>query len=219
MRAERPKQYLPLAGRCIIEHTLEVFLAHPGLRAIVVAVALDDPYWPGLPSSQLEQVMTAPGGAQRAESVLNGLLKLQEAGAEPDDWVLVHDAVRPNLAVADLDRLLVALADDEVGGILAAPVRDTLKRSDGAARIRETVDRSELWQAFTPQMFRLGMLQTCLAESLAAGFGPTDEAAALEWAGYSPQLVMGRTDNIKITRPEDLQWMQRHFQKGHLLDE
>lgn len=211
MGADRPKQYLQLAGNSVIEHTLRVFLGHPGLRALAVVIAPDDPYWLQLPCATEPRIVRAQGGEQRAASVLNGLLALQENGAEAEDWVLVHDAARPNLAVQDLDRLLSSVVDDEVGGILAAPVRDTLKRSDGAGGIKETLDRSELWQAFTPQMFRLGLLQTSLAEALAAGLTPTDEAAALEWAGYSPRLVQGRSDNIKITRPEDLQWMQRHL--------
>lgn len=215
MRADRPKQYLQLAGRTILEHSLHCLLDHPGLQGLVVSLATDDPYWPDLACSKDSRIQRAAGGRERADSVLNALLRLEALGAAAGDWVLVHDAARPNLARSDLDRLLDELADDPVGGLLAVPARDTLKRVGADGRVVETVDRSLIWQAYTPQMFRLGPLRAALAGALAAGATVTDEASAMEWAGQSPRLVEGRSDNLKVTRPEDLQWLaQRWHDQG-----
>lgn len=211
MRADRPKQYLRLGGQTILEHTLDCFLDHPQLRTLVVCVAEDDPYWPDLKCARDARVHRAAGGLERADSVLSGLLKLSELGADDVDWVLVHDAARPNLVLEDLNRLLMSLADDPVGGLLAVPARDTLKRAGPDGRVQETVDRSVIWQAFTPQMFRLGSLRAALADALVSGVAVTDEASALEWAGHYPRLVEGRADNLKITRPEDLQWLAQRW--------
>jgi len=204
MRADRPKQYLQLAGKSIIEHTLTCFLDHPQLRAVVVSLAADDPYWPALDCASDPRIQLAAGGAERADSVLSGLLRLSELGAQEQDWVLVHDAARPNLARSDLDLLLSTLVDDPVGGLLAVPARDTLKRIGNNGRVLETVDRSLIWQAYTPQMFQLGPLQQALSAALSAGAAVTDEASAMEWAGYAPRLIEGRADNLKVTRAEDL---------------
>lgn len=204
MRADRPKQYLQLAGKSIIEHTLACFLDHPQLRAVVVSLAVDDPYWPTLGCASDPRIQRADGGNERADSVLSGLLRLSELGAQEQDWVLVHDAARPNLARSDLDLLLAELADDPVGGLLAVPARDTLKRAGADGRVQATIDRLIIWQAFTPQMFRLGELQHALADALIAGQVITDEASAIEWAGQAPRLIEGRADNLKVTRPEDL---------------
>lgn len=211
MRADRPKQYLRLGSRTILEHTLECFLGHPGLKGLVVSLADQDPYWPDLPCARDPRVHRADGGRERADSVLGGLSRLVELGAQANDWVLVHDAARPNLAREDLDRLLQTLAHDSVGGLLAVPARDTLKRADAHGRVQETVDRSVIWQAYTPQMFRLGLLGEALADALASGAAVTDEASALEWAGQQPRLVEGRADNLKVTRPEDLQWLEQRW--------
>ncbi|MCW3149042.1 2-C-methyl-D-erythritol 4-phosphate cytidylyltransferase [Stutzerimonas stutzeri] len=211
MRADRPKQYLRLGGRCIIEHTLDCFLEHPQLKGLVVCLAADDPYWHDIPCARDVRIQRALGGLERSDSVLNGLQHLVELGAAEDDWVLVHDAARPNLAREDLDKLLGELADDAVGGLLAVPARDTLKRAGADGRVLETVDRSVIWQAYTPQMFRLGMLRQALAAALAAGVAITDEASAVEWAGFLPRLIEGRADNLKITRPEDLQWLEQRW--------
>ena len=145
--------------------------------------------------------------------MLNGLDALWER-AQPDDWVLVHDAARPCLSVDDLDRLLTELAEDAVGGLLAVPVSDTLKQADRAGRVAATVDRSQLWRALTPQMFRLGLLREALREALARGQIVTDEAAAMEAAGFTPQLIEGRADNLKITRPEDLALAEFYLTRG-----
>lgn len=211
MAADRPKQYLQLGGRTILEHSLNCFLDHPSLKGVVVSLAADDPYWPGLASASDLRIQRAAGGRERADSVLNALLLLHAQGAADSDWVLVHDAARPNLARSDLDHLLAELADDPVGGLLAVPARDTLKRADANGRVAATVDRSTIWQAYTPQMFRLGALHQALADSLVAGVAITDEASALEWAGHAPRLIEGRSDNIKVTRPEDLEWLRQRW--------
>lgn len=215
MRADRPKQYLQLAGRTILEHTLDCFLDHPRLKGLVLSLAADDPFWPALPCATDPRIQRVEGGAERADSVLAGLLCLVELGAQAGDWVLVHDAARPNLARSDLDRLLAELADDPVGGLLAVPARDTLKRIGADGRVAETVDRSLIWQAYTPQMFRFAALHRALADALVAGVAVTDEASALEWAGQAPKLVEGRADNLKITRPEDLEWLRQRWAHKH----
>lgn len=211
MRADRPKQYLPLAGRTILEHTLDCFLGHPCLKGLVVSLAADDPYWPQLSCAADGRILRAAGGGERADSVFNALQLLAGQGADASDWVLVHDAARPNLARTDLERLLAELADDPVGGLLAVPARDTLKRTGVDGRVCQTVDRSVIWQAYTPQMFRLGALRQALGDALQAGVAITDESSAMEWVGQAPRLIEGRADNLKITRPEDLQWLARRW--------
>ncbi|MBA1257910.1 2-C-methyl-D-erythritol 4-phosphate cytidylyltransferase [Pseudomonas oryzihabitans] len=211
MRADRPKQYLDLCGRSLLERTLDCFLDHPRLRGLAVSLAAEDPWWPTLACARDARILRAPGGRERADSVLGGLLLLSEQGASDGDWVLVHDAARPNLCRADLDRLLAELARDPVGGLLGVPARDTLKRVGRDGRVSETVDRSQVWLAYTPQMFRLGALRDALSAGLAAGAAITDEASAMEWAGHAPRLVEGRADNIKVTTPEDLQRLQSVF--------
>ncbi|MCK7582512.1 MAG: 2-C-methyl-D-erythritol 4-phosphate cytidylyltransferase [Chromatiales bacterium] len=200
-----PKQYLPLLGRPVIAHTLATLLQHPRIEGVVVAVDAKDEWWPAVATSldTAKPLLSVSGGTERCHSVLSGLETLRER-ALSSDWVLVHDAARPCLALEDLDRLLTDLADDPVGGLLAVPVRDTLKQADSAGRVAATVDRSRLWHALTPQMFRLGMLHDALRAALARGLLVTDEAAAMEAAGFTPRLVEGRADNLKITRPEDL---------------
>jgi len=203
MGAALPKQYLPLAGRRVIEHTLARLAEVPGIAGIVVAVAEGDRHWPEVRLPERVPVRLATAGRERAWSVRSALEALAgEAGAE--DWVLVHDAVRPCVRREDLARLVETLTGDPVGGLLAVPVRDTLKEDDGGGRVRRTVPRERLWHALTPQMFRYGLLREALAAALAAGVAVTDEAAAVERAGHRPRLVEGSADNVKITRPEDL---------------
>ncbi|MBL8250554.1 MAG: 2-C-methyl-D-erythritol 4-phosphate cytidylyltransferase [Candidatus Competibacter sp.] len=205
MGSSVPKQYLPLLGRPVIAHALSTLLRHPRIAGVAVAVDVADSRWPAV-AAKLETdkpVLTVAGGAERCHSVLNGLERLSGHLA-PDAWVLVHDAARPCLPGADLDRLLGALADDPVGGLLAAPVRDTLKQADAGGRSATTLDRARLWHALTPQMFRLEPLRAALQAALARGLLVTDEAAAMEAAGFAPRLIEGRADNLKITRPEDL---------------
>ena len=201
MNADRPKQYLELAGLTVIEHTLSRLLHANVFSAIAVAISAEDPYWPGLEVGSHNRVITAPGGKERADSVLSGLQAIG-GQANDDDWVLVHDAARPCLTSGDIYKLIESLRDDEVGGILALSSHDTLKNVDGN-RILSTLDRRHIWRALTPQMFRYGLLKSALAEAV-GDLRITDEASALEIQGYIPKIVEGRPDNIKITRPEDL---------------
>ncbi|MEJ2675993.1 MAG: 2-C-methyl-D-erythritol 4-phosphate cytidylyltransferase [Acidihalobacter sp.] len=207
MGAERPKQYLKLAGRTVIEHTLKRFLDRPELLGVVVAVGPDDPYWPTLECAADMRVERVTGGAERADSVCNALSALADR-ARGSDWVLVHDAARPCLSEEDLSRLLDRMRSHPVGGILATPVRDTMKRVNAAGEIEATVDRSALWHAQTPQMFRLETLLSSLELAQRNGWAVTDEASAMEQAGFRPCVVEGRADNIKITRPEDLAYAE-----------
>lgn len=211
MGGSRPKQYLPLAGRTVIEWSLAPFLAHARTAAIVVVLADQDLRWPQTTLAGESKIATTVGGAERMDSVLAGLRALQDRAA-PDDWVLVHDAARPCLSATDLDRLLNELNDDPVGGLLAAPVVDTLKRADDGSRVSQTVPREKLWRALTPQMFRRDILQRALEEALARGFAVTDEAQAVEALGLQPKLVAGDPDNLKITLPEDLPRAERILQ-------
>ncbi len=214
MGADRPKQYLPLAGRAVIEHAVAALLDHPRVAGAVVALAADDHYWPALPIAAAARLRTVTGGAERADSVLAALDLLAagdaaESAAAEGDLVLVHDAARPCLRRADIDALLEtcdARSGDAgfAGALLGLPVRDTMKRADAAGAVLETVERERLWHALTPQIFRLGALRTALREALAAGFAVTDEASAMQRAGRPPALVEGHEDNIKITRPRDL---------------
>jgi 2-C-methyl-D-erythritol 4-phosphate cytidylyltransferase len=204
MGESRPKQYLSLGGRPIIEHTLTRLRNHPRIAGVVVVISPGDPYWPTLPIHPAPaRLLVAQGGRERCHSVLNGLERLADT-AQAHDWVLVHDAARPLLRHRDIDRLIAELYEDTVGGLLGVQVTDTIKRSDRGGRVEATVDRSALWRALTPQMFRLGALGAALRAAIDRGALVTDEAQAMEIAGLSPRMVEGHADNIKITRPEDL---------------
>lgn len=197
-----PKQYLRLQGRTVLEWSLAPFLARSDIGCITIVTAAGDERWRRLEFARDPRVRTATGDVERAGSVFRGLQALGGVGAE--DWVLVHDAARPCLAAADLELLINTLRHDPVGGLLATPLADTLKRGSEDCHSLETVPRDALWRALTPQMFRYGLLLDCLRDALAAGRAVTDEASAVELAGHRPRLVCGRADNIKITLPEDL---------------
>jgi 2-C-methyl-D-erythritol 4-phosphate cytidylyltransferase len=201
--AQVPKQYLELAGQHLLAHALDRLLAHPRISGVMVVLASGDPHWPGWRERLGKPVLTALGGGERADSVLAGLLALPASVAE-EDFVLVHDAARPCLVSADIDRLFERAGRHPVGGLLAAPVRDTLKRADAADQVLTTEPRESLWRALTPQMFRRGGLQRALAAAAAAGVPVTDEAMAMERLGLKPLLVEGREDNIKVTTRADL---------------
>ena len=202
-----PKQYMLLAGKPIISHTIQTFFLHPRIASIHVALSADDLFWRDLPldpTSKLKLHYT--GGDSRSETVLNTLLVMQVAD---DDWILVHDAARPGLTHALLDKLLNTLENDAVGGLLALPVADTLKKSGDNHKIVQTVERTDLWQAQTPQMFKYGVLKHALqANSRAAAGGTasisTDESEAIEALGLQPTIVPGELRNLKITFPQDL---------------
>lgn len=198
-----PKQYLPLLGRTVMEHSLELLLGIAQIERIVVAVHADDTRWQALSLFDDARIETVTGGDERCHSVRNGLAHI--GGHYPDcEWVLVHDVARPCCPHGDIEKLLWQLADHPVGGLLAVPVSDTLKRVDAMQQVQETVDRSALWQALTPQLFRLRLLSDALEFCLGRGALVTDEAQALEAVGLVPEVVEGSRRNIKITRPEDL---------------
>lgn len=199
MQVDRPKQYLNIGNKTILEHTLDALFQHPRIRKAIIAISPDDDYFQTLPLASDPRIQVVQGGRQRADSVLAGLQQVQ--GVE---WVLVHDAARPCLHPDDLSRLLELTSQSDVGGILAAPVRDTMKRGNAQGDIEHTVERNALWHALTPQLFPLMLLKDSLERALSEGAEITDEASALEFCGYHPQIVSGRADNIKVTRPEDL---------------
>jgi 2-C-methyl-D-erythritol 4-phosphate cytidylyltransferase len=204
-----PKQYTPLAGKPLIQHALAALCANAAVGAVFVVLAPDDAHWRRYDWSpfgdRLQPLFC--GGRTRAESVLNGLLV---AELEPDDWVLVHDAARPCLSQAQLAQLIGELRDDEVGGILAVPVADTLKRADAAGRIARTESREGLWQAQTPQMFRAGLLLQALQRVREV----TDEASAVEALGLQPRLVESDSVNLKVTYPQDLLLAELLLERG-----
>lgn len=198
-----PKQYLPAAGKPLIGHALEALLSHPGIAGVVVALAAGDALWPGWTRLHGKPVLTCVGGGERADSVLAALHALPDFVAD-DELLLVHDAARPNLRAGDIDKLIDAAQACDDGAILAAPVRDTLKRAGDDARIAATESRDGLWRALTPQAFRRDMLRRALASAQADGVIVTDEAMAVERLGLHPALVEGREDNLKVTTPADL---------------
>lgn len=203
MQADIPKQYLCVAGKTIIEHTLTALSSHPAIERVVVALSPSDTYFSQLSVSDAPWLTVTEGGSERADSVQNALSLLNN-----DDWALVHDAARPCLGHADIDSLLAVVdRTDVAGGILATPVRDTMKRANDSRNqpcIKRTENRENLWHALTPQLFRVGMLQAALAGALKSGAIITDEASAMEWAGHRVALIDGNPANIKITRPADL---------------
>jgi 2-C-methyl-D-erythritol 4-phosphate cytidylyltransferase len=215
MQADRPKQYLELLGRTVLEHTIETLLSASAIEQVVVAISAEDPYWGDLPVAGNTKLSVCEGGQERCHSVLNGLNALQTLGADEQDWVMVHDAARPCLRAEDLSRLIHSVTIKNQGGILAVPVRDTMKLSDDSGeQIDATVDRSHMWHALTPQMFRVGELRSAIEQALEDGFVVTDEASAMEHAGQSPLLVRGHADNIKITIPEDLALAEFYLQRN-----
>lgn len=200
---ETPKQYLEVAGRPLIAHALDTLLAHPRVAGAMVALAVDDSGWPGWTELHGKPVLRCVGGSERAESVLAALRALPDA-VDADALVLVHDAARPNLAAVDLDRLIAEAQACPDGAILAAPVRDTLKRADEAGAIAATEPRERLWRALTPQAFRREALTDALRRACEDGATVTDEAMAMERQGRRPRLVEGLEDNFKVTTPADL---------------
>ncbi len=203
MRTDVPKQYLPLCGKAVIVHTIERLAAHANISGLVVVLSKDDAYWQDLKFSIDKPLWRAAGGVERCHSVLNALHVLS-SHAHDDDWVLVHDAARPCVRSEDISLLIDSVDEDSIGGLLAIPVRDTMKRASEKNTVVDTLDRRYLWHALTPQMFRLGQLRNALAEALENEALVTDESSAMERAQYKPALVEGHADNIKITRPEDL---------------
>jgi 2-C-methyl-D-erythritol 4-phosphate cytidylyltransferase len=201
MGEDRPKQYIELAGRPMLEHAVGALLAVPAVETVFVVLTPGDGYFRDLDFGA-DAHRIAPlycGGMSRRDSVLNGLIAASSL-LDPDDWVLVHDAARPCLARADLLKLIDAVMADGSGGLLAVPVADTLKRANAAGRAESTPSREGLWQAQTPQMFRHGVL----LEALNKAGQVTDEASAVEQLGMQPLLVEGSRNNLKVTYPADI---------------
>jgi 2-C-methyl-D-erythritol 4-phosphate cytidylyltransferase len=198
-----PKQYLEVAGEPLLAHSLRALLAHPAVEGAVVVLAADDTLWPGWNTFADKQILACIGGDARADSVLAGLAALPDS-VRADDFVLVHDAARPNLGLGDLEQLLERGRNDPVGAILAAPVRDTLKRAGDDGGIDGTQPRERLWRALTPQLFRRLQLTRALEAARRDGLTVTDESMAMEQQGLRPLLVEGSDDNFKITTPADL---------------
>lgn len=196
-----PKQYMPLAGRPLIEHTLERLAAHPSIAGLLLVLGPGDSQWSEVDSIGSKPVRTAIGGAQRSDSVLAGIEALPGEVAA-DDFVLVHDAARPCVRLDDISRL-IDLGGAGDGGLLGAPLRDTLKRADAAGCSEQTEPRELRWRAFTPQMFRRAPLSAALREAARRGIAVSDEAMAMELSGFAPRLVEGAEDNIKVTTATD----------------
>lgn len=211
MKADKPKQYLTIQGKTILEHTLNVLLTHTAVSKVIVAVAKDDPYLSALAITQHPKIQIVEGGETRAESVLNGLKAINHPA---QTRVLVHDAARPCLRHAEVDKLLKI--DDINGAILALPAIDTIKRAGVNQQIAETQDRNFIWLAQTPQYFRADLLLNALELANQQGFAVTDEASAMELAGFRPHLVEGVSSNIKVTRPEDLALAEFYLGRNNL---
>lgn len=200
-----PKQYLCLGQKTVMQTTLDRLSILAEIKQIIVPIHPEDDIAQTLSYQYPEKIRFVTGGAERADSVLAGLAVIKTQ-ANDDDWVLVHDVARPCVRLSDIQKMFIELAQDEVGGILAAPVRDTIKQAanDGQNHIIATVPRQQLWQAFTPQMFRFGIIYQALSQAFAQQKNVTDEASAVELLGLKPRLINGALDNLKITYPEDL---------------
>lgn len=214
MQITMPKQYLCIDGKTILAHTLKHFLDHPNIIGVVVVIAATDNIWKDLEISMHAKITTTHGGTDRCHSVLNGLIALESVQASANDWVLIHDAVRPCIRKTDIDKLINKLADNKVGGLLGLPVRDTLKHVDGSDMIEATIERNNLWHALTPQMFRFGILMQALQDSIAKNYLVSDEAQAIERMNLPVRIIEGCADNIKITSTNDLEHAKRYLSHG-----
>jgi len=206
MQANRPKQYLPLYNKIVIEHTLDRLLSLNEITGVVLSISETDEYWPELNYVSSKPLLIAKGGEERSDSVLNALKLLDKNVNNSESiWVLVHDAARPCVRREDIQNLIKSASSKDDGGLLALPVKDTMKRSKNINEIEQTVARDDLWHALTPQMFRLNLLMNALIKAEENKIQITDDASAMELAGFSPMLVEAHEDNIKITRAFDLQ--------------
>ncbi len=203
MQADRPKQYLTLEGKTVLEKTLERLVSHSKIEGVVLAIAKDDPWWLEISLTVEYTIHVVNGGAHRADSVLNALSILTTI-INNNPWVMVHDAVRPCLQHNDIDVLLAALWNHDIGGGLGIPINDTVKRVNPNNEVVETLCRQGLWRASTPQMFRLKVLSQALEVAKQRQIVVTDDASALELVGFQPKMIAGQEDNIKITFPQDL---------------
>lgn len=212
MGSEIPKQYLTINDKCIIEYALQPLLDYPIIEKVIVSLSADDQWFSKLPIASHPKLTTVVGGNERADSVLNALNILPNSQLE-SGFVMVHDGARPCLTSQDITHLIENVNNDQ-GAILGSLVKDTMKRVNAGGIIENTVSRERLYHALTPQMFATKQLTAALTSALAQGIEITDEASAMEWQGQSVKIVEGRSDNIKVTRPEDLN-IARVFLQAH----
>ncbi|MBN4063541.1 2-C-methyl-D-erythritol 4-phosphate cytidylyltransferase [Cardiobacterium sp. AH-315-I02] len=217
MQSSIPKQYLSLNGRPVLEHTINTLLKNKNISGVVIALQPDDAWFSGIKINSNKPVIRAEGGKERVDSVLNAIATLFQHNQFDvnSDWVMVHDAVRACLRQQDINKLVNVVAEDKNGGLLALPVRDTMKRQDvenTIASVDKTINRENLWHALTPQYFHANSLKNALEKAQRDGLKITDESSAMEHAGFSPRLVSGFEDNIKITRPDDLRLASLYLQ-------
>lgn len=217
MQANRPKQYLSLQNKTVLEVTLDRLLSLDEIQGLVLSISEGDEYWGDLKYQSSKPLHLAKGGTERSDSVLNALLLLQQQSDDSQAiWVLVHDAARPCVRTQDIENLIKSASHDDHGGLLALAVRDTMKRSNSTAQVEATVDRNGLWHALTPQMFKLNVLIEALQNAQANNLPVTDDASAMELAGYHPRLIEAHEDNIKITRAFDLQLAELYLKNQKL---
>lgn len=215
MKASCPKQYLEIGGITILEHTVSKFINHPQIEKIVLVISEGDEYFYESTLKDNEKISLVDGGAERVDSVLAGLESIDD---KVYPWVLVHDAARPCLTRDDLDKLITECISHDQGGILAIPVRDTMKRSNGHM-VSQTVEREHLWHALTPQMFPTTQLINSINDAISVGYTVTDEASAIEYDGGKCLLIEGSSENIKITRPSDLELAKFFLSKQPSIEE
>jgi len=213
MLADRPKQYLKLLNKTVIEHTLDRLLSLDEICGVVLSISKDDEYWEDLNYASNKPLLIADGGKERSDSVLNALLLLQQKNNHTKNiYALVHDAARPCVRALDIQTLINHTYQNDNGGLLALPVRDTMKRSGENSKVLKTVERDGLWHALTPQMFKLDLLIKALQNAQEKHLAVTDDASAMELAGYHPHLIEAHEDNIKITRAFDLQLAELYLE-------
>jgi len=217
MQSATPKQYISINGKSILFHTVSLFLQHPKITGVVIAISEGDEYWPEVEQQLIQYpvkktLLVAPGGKERSDSVFSALNHIQHELTN-NDWVLVHDAARPCLRLDDIDKLIDHLTGQEIGGLLGLPMADTVKFCNAEQSVQKTIDRSQLWRALTPQMFRYGMLYVALKHAQENNLSITDESSALELLGYQPLMIEGHNENIKITHPDDLALAEKFLNK------
>lgn len=207
-KSDTPKQYLKIHNQTILERVVNLFSSHPLIEKVIVVLHEQDRWWKTLTIKNAEKILTVIGGKERVNSVLSGLFVLNNI-ADKDDFIIVHDAARPCLKFDDISRLMTAIKDHPVGGLLGLPVVDTLKKINAQNEVIATISRDHLWQAQTPQCFRFQILKSAIEKSLLENNIITDESSALEYAGYHPKMILGDARNIKITFMEDLRLLDR----------
>ena len=212
MGSDIPKQYVSVRGKTVIEHTIDNFISRKEIQNICISISESDNYWSTLPISKNKKIITTVGGNERYESVYNGLRALQDK-ANDDDWVLVHDAVRPCLKKSIIDRLITDISSHDVGGILALPCFETMKRVNNSNEVEETINRETIWRAQTPQVFKYQKLLLAIEKVINENIFITDEAMAMELSNHKPIVILGDENNIKITHKTDLKYLELFLEK------